>query len=232
MNPKIAICICFFLFAASIAAQDTKYIEVTGSAEMFVDPDEFLFIIGIEEYWKEELDPKKEFKDYKNKVAIADIESELLKDLSDLGIQKQSIKSTEVGNTWRYRGKDFLISKRLEITLTDFQIINQIIAKLNTRGVDYMRIGELKNKNLLEYRKEVKKKALLAAKEKATYLLETIDKKLGDVLFIQELNSDHSFWSPSLTTSNTLVQSPNNDQANNEKKIKLRFEINARFEIQ
>ena len=215
----------------NLTAQESKYIEVTGSAEMLIEPDEFIFIVGIEEYWKEEFEKKKKFKDYKNKIKISEIEGQLIKDLNELGIKTEDIKSTEVGNYWRYRGKEFLISKKLEISLNDFKHINKIISKLDRKGIDYMRIGELKNKELVNYRKEVKKQALLAAKEKAKYLLETIDKELGDIISITELNSDNYFWRPALSGSNTILNSSKNPTAENDKKIKLRFEINAKFEI-
>ena len=219
------------LLGLNLTAQESKYIEVTGSAEMLIEPDEFIFIIGIEEYWKEEFEKKKEFKDYKNKVKITEIEGQLINDLNSLGIKTEDIKSTEVGNNWRYRGKEFLISKKLEISLTDFKLINGIVSKLDRKGIDYMRLGELRNKKLTEYRKEVKKKALLAAKEKAKYLLETIGKKLGDVISITELDSENYFWRPTSLASNTMMNSSENPEAENDKKIKLRFEIKTKFEI-
>lgn len=40
----------------NLSAQESKYIEVTGSAEMLIGPGKFVFIIGIEEYWKKEFD--------------------------------------------------------------------------------------------------------------------------------------------------------------------------------
>ncbi|PIE50898.1 MAG: SIMPL domain-containing protein [Flavobacteriales bacterium] len=231
MKFKLALIICFVLLGINVSAQETRYIEVTGSAEMLIQPDEFIFIIGIEEYWKEEFKKKKKFDDYKNKVSIREIEEQLLKDLSELGIKRKDVKSTEVGNYWRYRGKEFLISKKLEVSMTDFKLINEIISKLDRKGIDYMKIGELKNKNLVHYRKEVKKQALLAAKEKAKYLLAVIDKKLGNVISITELNSDNYFWRSPTTSSNVVMNSNRNQGVENEKKIKLRFEMKAKFEI-
>ncbi|NRB60948.1 MAG: SIMPL domain-containing protein [Winogradskyella sp.] len=231
MKLKALSILCLFI-VLQLSAQETKFIEVTGSAEMYVVPDEITFIIGIEEYWEEEFKNKKA-KHYKTKVEISTIENQLLTDLNELGIVTDKVKSTEVGNYWRQRGKEFLISKRLEISLNGFSLINSIISKLDRKGIQYMRIGELKNKELSKYRKEVKKKALLAAKEKAAYLLETLDKKLGDVISITEINGDNYFWrSPSFAASNTLVESNDSQSADNEKKIKLRFEIKAKFEIQ
>lgn len=219
------------IFCIEIYAQTEKQIVVTGSAEMYIVPDEFIFEIGIEEYWEEEFEKNTKFKDYKTKVDIALIEQELMKDLLSIGITKAQIKATEVGNYWRYSGKEFLISKRFEVTLTDFALINTIVAKVQRKGLDYMRIGELKNKDLQEYRKEVKKQALLAAKEKATYLVETLDEKLGGVITITELDDSNFFWGRTASRSNVALGT-NDASADTEKKIKLRYEIQATFAIQ
>lgn len=231
MKLKFTIVIFFVFIGLQLSAQESKYIEVTGSAEMLIEPDEFVFVIGIEEYWKEEFQDKTKFEDYKNKVNIKVIEGKLLNDLYAIGINKEAIKSTDVGNYWRYRGKEFLISKRLEITLNDFDRINDIIGKLDRKGIDYMRIGELKHKELINYRKDVKKRALLAAKEKAIYLLETLEKELGDVISITELNSSNYGWQPEMRLSNAIMDAGDNPSADVEKKIRLRYEIKAKFEI-
>ncbi len=231
MKFKLALSVFVILIVFSVSAQQSKYIEVVGSAEMSIEPDEFIFVIGIEEYWKEEFEKNKEFEDYKNKIKISEIEGKLIKDLNDLGIKTKQIKSTDVGNYWRHRGKEFLVSKKLEITLTEFKLINKIISKIDTKGIDYMAIGELKNKDLVNYRKDIKKQALLAAKEKATYLLETLGKDLGDVISITEINAQNHFPTQMMSRSNTLMSSSENTQAEHEKKIKLRYEINAKFEI-
>lgn len=231
MKFKLVLMALMLICGSRLDAQESKYIEVTGSAEMLIDPDSFIFVIGIEEYWKEEFEDKKKFEDYKNKVHISDIEGKLLNDLYTIGIDKDVIKSTDVGNYWRYRGKEFLISKRIEITLTDFDRINQMIEKLDRKGIDYMRIGALKHKDLVNYRKDVKKQALLAAKDKAIYLLETLDKQVGDVISITEIESNNYGWQPEMRLSNAVMDAGSNPSAEVEKKIKLRYEIKAKFEI-
>ncbi|WP_197276692.1 SIMPL domain-containing protein [Mangrovimonas sp. ST2L15] len=59
MKLKLALLTCLILLGLNISAQESKYIEVTGSAEMLIEPDEFIFIIGIEEYWKEEFEKRR-----------------------------------------------------------------------------------------------------------------------------------------------------------------------------
>jgi len=172
----------------NISNETIRFIEVTGSSELEIDPDEIRFEIGIEEYWKEEFEKKTEFKDYKTKVPIAEIESQLLADLAKIGIRKESIVVKEVGNYWRHRGKEFMISKQLEITLFDFKKVEEITNSIDTKGINFMVIKELKNKNMTEYRKQVKIEALKAAQAKADYLVQSLGKQIGDVYSIYEIN--------------------------------------------
>ena len=44
------------VFAQNTSIDDLRFIEVTGSAEMEVEPDEIRFQIGITEYWKDEFE--------------------------------------------------------------------------------------------------------------------------------------------------------------------------------
>jgi len=223
---------CFGILKSQDINNDLiRFIEVTGSAELEIEPDEMRLIIGIEEYWKEEFDKNTEFKDYKTKISIIEIEKNLLADLAKIGIQKESIIIREVGNSWRYKGKEFLISKQFELILSDFKKIDEIIRIINTKGIDYMRIGELKNKEITEFRKQVKVEALKAAKSKAEYLLTSIEKEVGDIISIVEMNSDNNYWRPQSMTSNTLMATSDNSGIDNIRKIKLRYEIKAKFEI-
>jgi len=215
------------LSLAQNSESQSKTITVTGSSEMFVEPDEIKFIINIEEYWKEEFEKKKEFEDYKTKVPISEIESDLLEKLYALGVKKEHILVSNVGNYNRYQGKEFLIGKEYIITLHDFNLIDKITTTLDSKGISSMYLGELKNENIQEFRKQVKISALKAAKEKATYLLESLDKKLGDVVSIVENNDSYYFGS---TVSNLALEN-NNSGIENIKKIKLKYEITATFEI-
>lgn len=80
----------------------------------------------------------------------------------------------------------FLISKQFDITLTDFKQIDEIIKHIDTKGINTMRIGELENKDMLAYHQKGKTEALKAAQRKATYLVEALGKRLGNVIRIVE----------------------------------------------
>ena len=178
--------------SAALMAQDApypekfRYIEVTGTSEVEIVPDEIHFVIGIKEYFEEEFDGVSKPEDYKTKVRIETIESQMRDALHSIGISDNDIRTQEVGDYWRERGMDFLIGKNLDITLHDFTMIDSIISVIDTRGVSSMRIGDMSHKDILKYHEQGKKDAVLAAKRKAEYMAEALGEKLGPVLSIVE----------------------------------------------
>ena len=179
---------------ASLKAQNTcdcnsnqyRYIEVIGTSEVEIVPDEIHFIIGIKEYYEEEFDGVSKPEDYKTKVPISVIETQLRDALHSIGITDEDIRTQEVGDYWRERGLDFLIGKNLDITLHDFTMIDKIISVIDTKGVSSMRIGEMTHKDILKYQEQGKKDAVLAARRKAEYMAGALGEQLGSVLSIKE----------------------------------------------
>ena len=218
----------------AISAQEdnnSRYIEVTGSSETEIIPDEIHFMITIKEYWQEEFEKKSKPEDYQTKVPVNEIEHNLMSALKQAGIAPSDIQTKEVGDYWRERGKDFLISKTFDIKLQNPDQINQIIQTVNTKGIQSMNIGELKNKDLQEYRKQGKIEALKAARQKADYLVAAMGQKLGNVLRIVEPEErSFSYFQPQSAMSNVAIPSYDSNPENF-RTIKLRYQMTARFEI-
>lgn len=218
----------------AISAQEdnnSRYIEVTGSSETEIIPDEIHFMITIKEYWQEEFKKKSKPEDYQTKVPVNEIEHNLMSALKQAGIAPSDIQTKEVGDYWRERGKDFLISKTFDIKLQNPDQINRIIQTVNTKGIQSMNIGELKNKDLQEYRKQGKIEALKAARQKADYLVAAMGQKLGNVLRIVEPEErSFSYFQPQSAMSNVAIPSYDSNPENF-RTIKLRYQMTARFEI-
>lgn len=222
----------YFLNAQNTETLPQRYIEVTGSSEIEIEPDEIVFIIRIKEYWQEEFEKRAKEEDYKTKIPIAYIERQLLSDLEKAGIDKKNITVQEVGDHWRQKGKDFLISKQFEIRSENLETIDKIIRSINTNAVDYMQIGRLNHKDMANFRKQAKIQALQAAKEKARYLLEGIGEQLGDIISVTE-PKEYPFtpdYAQSMV-SNTSSSFSGSGTTDNIRKIKLRYEMTARFRI-
>lgn len=215
-----------------------RTIEVTGSAEIEVAPDEIHIIIGVKEYWKEEFDKNAKVKDFKTKIPILEIEGNLFADLEDFGITKENIIVREVGNYKREKRKQFLVGKEYDIVLSDASKINEVLQSLDTKGISYMSLGKMENKNITKYRAQVKVEAAKAAKTKAESLVNACGAQLGDVITIVEVNENQSYWNSSFRSnsfSNTMINNATtvNIPASVDKvePIKLRYEIKVVFGI-
>lgn len=218
------------LFVFSLQAQEVndRYIEVTGTSEIEIVPDKIHYLIEIREYFEEEFDGKSKSEEYRTKVPLGQIEQQLWKVLIDVGIPKEAVRTQEVGDYWRRQGQDFLVSKKYDITLTDFKQIDEIVKRIDTRGVNTMRIGELENKDMLVYHQKGKIEALKAAQRKAAYLVEALGKKLGEVIRIVE---DGNAGMSSFFSAQSNVRASDAVSFDGFRTIKKYYSMQVRFEI-
>jgi uncharacterized protein YggE len=222
----LAVSLMFTYGAFAQTVDLRRKIEVTGTAEQEVTPDIINVSISLQEYLNG-----------KTKVTIEQLENQLEGAVRDAGITKDDFTINNLSAyNYAYQKKknpDFLASKQYNIRFHDLNKYNQILSKIDAKGIqstsidsyDYSKIEGLKN--------ELKLKALLAAKAKATYLLNGIGEKLGSVLNITE--TDNTSY-PQPRAVMFMAKSMVADAAPAEsdidfKKIKLSFQVNAVFEI-
>ena len=230
MRTKLLLGVLAWFAACTLQAQEVndRYIEVTGTSEIEIVPDKIHYLIEIREYFEEEFDGKSKSEEYRTKVPLGQIEQQLWKVLADVGILKEAVRTQEVGDYWRRQGQDFLVSKKYDITLTDFKQIDEIVKRIDTRGVNTMRIGELENKDMLVYHQKGKIEALKAAQRKATYLVEALGKKLGAVIRIVE---DGNIGMSSLFSAQSNVRASDAVSFDGFRTIKKYYSMQVRFEI-
>ncbi|SHL83033.1 hypothetical protein SAMN05444266_105141 [Chitinophaga jiangningensis] len=162
-----------------------KKIEVTGSAEIEITPDEIYFNISLKEYLKG-----------KSKVEITTLEKQLQKAVVDAGIPKENLTVENVsGYNYDYLNKkknpqEFMASKQFRLKLNKLDKINIILGAVDAEGIESTRITGYSSSKMEEYRKETKIKALQAAKAKAGYMVGAIGEQLGGIIEIQEINTD------------------------------------------
>lgn len=233
MNYKYLFTILFLLFIPTCFSfaqeKEDKYIEVTGTSEIEIVPDEIHYIIEIKEYWEEEFYPNSEPKDYRTKVPLSRIEQKLRKALYKTGLTEKDIRMQEAGDYWREQGRDFLVAKQFDITLRDFNQIDKILKTVDTKGIHSMRIGELKNKDIHSYRQQGKIEALKAARNKAAYLVEAMGKQLGDVLRIVEPADNPNY--PGFRAAQSNVSTYQAGSFDAFRTLKLNYAMSVRFEI-
>ncbi len=222
----------FLFFTLVLHAQEkelVRYIEVQGSAETEVEPDEMMLYIGIQEYWEEEFEKNKEPKDYKTKVPLEKIEDAVIKDLREAGIDKEDVRVGRIGNYWREQGKEFLFSKQLQVKLNDFSKVNQLISLLDSKGIRNMNLGGFSHSGIEDIRKKIRSDALRDAREKAARMLESLEEELGEVIFISEINDGYAI--PYKSQSRMLAADASSESIDQVQKITVAYQVDVRFRI-
>jgi uncharacterized protein len=210
-----------------------KKIEVTGSAEQEVLPDEIYVTISLREYFKD--------KDNKNKIDIMVLEKQLQKAVEEAGITKENFSIGAINGNREWWGKKkpttFLESKNYVLKLANLYKIDGVISKVDEKGIAYTNIDRYEYSKISQLCKDIKTKALQAAKEKAGYLLAGIGEQLGEVIDVIEI--DHTYNPQPIAYSNTMMRTMSADVAGggmpesnvDVQKIKVRYEMKAVFKI-
>ncbi|MDO7742839.1 MAG: SIMPL domain-containing protein [Pedobacter sp.] len=222
--------VAFFSINAMAQQVDLrKKITVSGTAETEVTPDIIYISISLKEYLKDG--------NSKKKVEITELEKQLFNAIQSAGIAKENLTINNLSsyNTVGEKKKnpDFLVSKQYRLKVTDLNKWNDIVGAIDPKGVAYTNIDSYDYSKIEVLKKELKIKALQAAKAKATYLVEAMGDHLGSVIDIQEVNNE-SFPQPVYRTM--MMRSAVADSAESApeidfKKIKLSYIMNTVFEI-
>ena len=199
MKHSIGIILVLFLFVQTSIAQTTeskmqkevvKNIEVTGVAELEVIPDELYFSISLKEYFKDE-------KKQTDKVGLEQLEKQLIEAVKSSGLAKENLSVSGVNGykEWNGRRKPqyFLAGKQYQLKLNNTNDINELLSKVDDRGVEYASMSRVEHSKKEEFKKQVKINALKAAKDKATYLLESIGEKMDGVIEIKEVEDNNYY---------------------------------------
>lgn len=224
--------LCSVAFAFSLSAQvnvDTRsFIEVTGSAEMSIPPEEIELAVVLLEHEDEN----------EKKVHMKTIEEDFYAILkkNDINVNRVTLSNLDAYHwlSWWQNRNEYYARKTININLNKETNFLKLVQDLNKKGIESIRIVGSKHPDIQKFREEVKIEAVKAAKKKATYLLESIGERLGPVISIQEVPEyDHRYVSSGVV-SNALVfpSSEMNEAAiQNVASIRLRYEVKAKFQI-
>lgn len=218
------------LFSLNATAQQVdlrKKISVSGMAETEVTPDILYINISLKEYFKDS--------NNKKKVDITTLEIQLYNAIQKAGIPKENLTISNL-SSWNYatekkKNPDFLASKQYRLKVGDLNKFNQILEGIDAKGIASTNIESYDYSKIESLKKELKIKALLNAKEKATYMVEALGDKLGNVIDIQD--NDQNSGQPVYRAYAMKSETMNMDSAPeiDFKKIKLSFTVNTVFEI-
>lgn len=240
----LAISICFIACNNPYTEEGEKpFIDVIGSAEMEIEPDEIHLSVTVGNF--SEVNRNGTGREI---LSLDQADKKFMDILSNLGIKKDQIVLNDASTTnyWTYYLRygrymeNVRLEKSYEIVLNNYTQLDSLLKILPgpKDGIVSVNISELNNNNISEYRKQVKAMALKAAKEKADYLLQAIGSKSGKPIYVKEIEDELTDINLNQMYSNkqmVLRQEAAFDMAESSqpqmKKIKLKYNIQAKFEI-
>ena len=207
-------------------------IEVTGTAEIEVVPDEIYISIVLREKTRNN-----------DKWKIESQEDNLMQKLKENGFDTKNLSLSGADGDLQYRvfrKTRVLTEKKLQMKVQDAGEVNKLFQILDDLEIEDANISKTSHSQVEKLRKEIKIEAMKAAKNKADYLLTAIGEQTGKPLFIRE--QVYTSY-PSNVYGNTALQEvvvtgdgKRTDLRGFENeiaftKIKIRYEIFARFGI-
>ena len=210
-----------------------RTINVTGSSEMEITPDEIYVVVDLQEYQKKGQD----------KTSIEKIKSAFLQKCKDIGIPDSMITIASYegySNYWQKKKEQVQLYSSIsyQVKFSNSSDIDKLVNALDDEATQNFRIVKRTHSNIKEFRKQLKILAIKAAKEKGIYLTEAIDETLGEAVTINEQDETpyYNFFANQYqfanSYSNTQAASPgNSDVASDFTKIKLRYEVNVVFAL-
>lgn len=158
--------------------EEQPYIEVTGTAEKEVIPDEIYIGINIREKYANKV-----------KVTIEEQEEKLKAAVKSLGIELSNLYLSDVNADFvkvSWQKKDVLTKKEYTLKVSNATLVGQVFLELEKLEISDAFISKVNHSKIDSLRKEVKIMAIKAAKNKADYLLTAIGEQTGKPLIVDE----------------------------------------------
>lgn len=219
------------LLAAAQDRNKTPYIEVYGTAEDYFMPDEIHLNITILERMKG-----------KEKITLQWQETNLIMALQRAKLPELAMNqaSSQYVNV-KWKKDQNIASAKYALILQNATQVSQTMRILDSLEIQNAYLGKVTHSKIDSLNKEMRIQAIKAAKEKALYLTQAIDEKLGSPLVVQE---ESTYRANSYKQESLNVRGARNDASYyygdgiksqpatlTFEKIKLRSKMYIKFEI-
>lgn len=216
--------------ANSQTNKETNFVDVQGSAERYIMPDEIFVQITINE------------NDTKGKQTLAVQEKEMFKTLKNAGIDiEKNLTVMDMSSDYRYfmlRKNDVMVSKDYKLKLSSAKQLSEVVQGLEKVGISNINIISTNYSKMEELKSELRVEAIKYAKTKAVQLSEAIGQSIGQATQIND-NDGYAtgFMEGNPMPRYAMLATAKNDSAQastpnlNFEKTKATYRVSARFEL-
>lgn len=222
----------FLLMVTALAANsqtknyiDQPYIEVSGSADTLVTPNEIFIRIILSE------------KDTRDRVAIEELELKMLTALKTLNIDiEKDLTASDMMSNFKYyilKNRDVIKTKTYSLKVKDATTASQVFIKLEENEISNSYIERVDHTDIENLKNAMRTKAISDAKTRAIALTKSIGQTVGLAIHIVDVaNNNEQLQGRARATSklDLMYKKSKDDLPKIEfEKIKIESNINVKF---
>lgn len=203
---------------------EENYVQVNGSAEVEVVPNEFYLTIVLDE------------SDTKGRQEIELQRRQMISALKSLGIDTEKRLTMEnLSSSYFRRGTSLAVAK-YQLQLSTSEQVVAVYDKLGDMGISDITISRVSHTDIDKYKSQCRKEAMVNAKQVATELAEAVGQSVGSCIYIYDSNRNIplSYNNDGVMVSyakSRNAAAPEAEQPVEFKKIKLSYYITAKFQL-
>lgn len=204
---------------------EENYVQVNGSAEVEVVPNEFYLTIVLDE------------SDTKGRQAIELQRRQLVSTLKTLGIDTEKNLTMEDMSSSYYKRGGSLSRANYQLLLSSSEQVLKVYDALAELGISDVNIVRVSHTDIEQLKSKCRKEAMINAKTVATELAEAVGQTIGACVYIYDANrgvtptyySDRVMMCAVAKTTNEATAPA--EEVVEFKKIKLNYSVSAKFII-
>jgi uncharacterized protein len=162
---------------------DQPYLDVTGSADTLVTPNEIFIKIIIAE------------KDSRDKTSVEEQELKMVKALKALGIKtEKNLTTSDMASNFKsyfLKGKEVVKSKEYMLKVDDAVTASKVFIELENIGISNTSIDRVNHSELEMIKNEIRSRAIINARKKAIALTKPLQQTVGPAIHISDMETSN-----------------------------------------
>ena len=193
----------FALLSTAAQAQtknfiDQPYIEVSGSADTLVTPNQIFIRILISE------------KDTKDKITVEELETKMADALKAIGIDIEKDLTTRdmVSNfrTYLLKNRDIIKSKQYILKVTNAEMAGKVFAELEKLDISNAYVERIDHSDMEKIKNSMRTKAVENARDRGAALTKPLGQTLGNAIHIADNETYNINYRPGSNLDEVLVR--------------------------
>jgi uncharacterized protein YggE len=162
---------------------DQPYLEVTGSADTLIEPDEIYINIIISE------------KDNRDRIPVEEQETRMLASFKEMGIDiENNLSVNYMGSNFKYillKGKEVIKTRQYVLKVKDARTAAQVFLLLEQLDISNTSIQKVNYSAINSLRNIMRNKAVANARERAIALASALQQNVGNAIHLVDIDNNN-----------------------------------------